>query len=82
MTIAIFGHAYRRARKDYICWSCERVITKGSKYFRTSGTVDGKMFSVKHCRENCECTSDALNQNAYLANAVFHPTLRSWEQRK
>lgn len=79
MAFVIFGHRYWRARKDYTCWLCGGTIAKGSGYLRTAGTVKGRMFSVKHCREKCECTAEVLEQNPHLAQAVFHPTLSVWE---
>ena len=49
---------------------------KGEGYFRTTGTVGGKMFSVKHCRKTCECTAEMLDQNPQLAHRVFEPTFK------
>lgn len=76
--VSLFGGGWQRARKEHTCWCCGRVIPKGEGYFRTAGTVDGRMFSVKHCRTKCECTAELLDQNPRLAPAVFAPTLPSW----
>lgn len=78
MTLNLFGSAYQSARKEHKCWLCGDSIPKGTKYFRTAGSLDGRMFSVKHCREECECTAEVLDQNPHLSPAVFSPTLNEW----
>lgn len=77
-TVNLFGGGWQRARKDHICWDCGDVIPKGDGYHRTAGTVNGRMFSVKHCRKNCECCAEMLDQNPHLSPAVFAPTLETW----
>ena len=74
--VNIFGGGYQRAAKEHTCWLCGETIAKGEGYFRTTGTVGGKMFSVKHCRKKCECTADLLDQNPQLAHRVFEPTFK------
>ena len=66
--VNIFGGGWQRAAKEYTCWLCGETIAKGEGYFRTTGTVGGKMFNVKHCRKTCECTADLLEQNPQLAH--------------
>lgn len=78
MTVTLFGGDYQRARKEHICWLCGDTIPVGTGYFKTTGKLDGRMFSVKHCRSKCECTAEMLDQNPNLAPAVFHPTFASW----
>jgi hypothetical protein len=73
-TVNLFGHSHQRARKDHTCWDCGDVIPKGEGYYRTAGTVNGRMFSVKHCRKKCETTWERLDQNPHLAPAVFAPS--------
>ncbi len=73
----LFGGGWQRANKEHVCWQCGETIAKGEGYFRTAGTVDGKMFSIKHCRKTCECTAELLDQNRDLAPLVFNPTLKS-----
>jgi hypothetical protein len=75
-TVNIFGGGYQRARKDHTCWTCGQPIPKGERFFRTACTVNGKMFTVKHCRIRCECTSEMLDQNPQLAAHVFSTTLK------
>ena len=74
--VNIFGCGWRRAAKEHTCWLCGETIAKGEGYFRTTGTVGGKMFSVKHCRKTCECTAEMLDQNPQLAHRVFEPTFK------
>ncbi|PTX49079.1 hypothetical protein IQ03_02446 [Gemmobacter caeni] len=81
MNLQIFGHQWRRAAKDHTCWLCGGRISRGEGYFISTGTVDGKMFSVKHCRSKCECAAETLEQNPHLWPAVFSPTLNDWGQR-
>lgn len=80
MSMNIFGGGYQRAAKAHTCWLCGETIQKGAGYFRTAGTLDGKMFSVKHCRTTCECAAEMLDQNPHLAPSVFHPTFSAWKQ--
>ncbi len=75
--INLFGGGWQRANKEHVCWCCGEPIAKGEGYFRTAGTVDGRMFSIKHCRRTCECTAEMLDQNPDLARFVFNPTLNS-----
>ncbi|QXN71566.1 hypothetical protein RCIROH_67 [Rhodobacter phage RcIroh] len=74
--VNIFGGGWQRAAKEHTCWLCGETIAKGEGYFRTTGTVGGKMFSVKHCRKTCECTAEMLDQNPQLAHRVFEPTFK------
>ena len=74
--VNIFGGGWQRAAKEHTCWLCGENIAKGEGYFRTTGTVGGKMFSVKHCRKTCECTAEMLDQNPQLALRVFEPTFK------
>lgn len=69
--VKIFGGGWQRAAKPHVCWLCGEIIPKGDGYFRTAGTVDGKMFSVKHCRKTCECAAEFLDQNPQHAHRVF-----------
>jgi hypothetical protein len=71
----LFGGGFQRAKKDHTCWCCGRVISKGEGYFKTTGTMNGKIFSVKHCRKTCECTAEMLDQNPDLRIYVFEPCL-------
>ena len=77
----LFGGGWQRAAKAHVCWCCARTIEKGEGYFKTTGTLHGKMFSVKHCRTTCECTGEMLDQNYDLALAVFYPTISAYEAR-
>ena len=78
-TFDLFGHSYQRARQAHSCWCCGKTINVGDRYFKTTGKLDGKIFSVKHCRVTCECTAEMLDQNPQLRPAVFHPTIATWE---
>lgn len=80
--LKLFGFSYQRAAKDHKCWLCGDPIPKGTAYFRTAGTLDGRMFSVKHCRNKCECTAEMLDQNPHLAPAVFSPTFTQWKSEQ
>jgi hypothetical protein len=73
--VSIFAHSWQRAKKEHICWLCGDPIAIGQRYFQTGGTVNGKMFKVKHCREKCEIVSEILNDNPDLALLAYQVTL-------
>lgn len=73
--VSIFAHSWQRAKKEHTCWLCGDTIQIGQRYFQTGGTVNGKFFKVKHCREKCEITSDILDQNPNLALLADQVTL-------
>ena len=79
MTLRTFGFSYQRAAKPHTCWLCGNPIAKGDKYFTASGNMDGKMFAIKHCRDQCECAGDMLDQNPNLAAGVFFKTLADYQ---
>ena len=73
--ISLIGGSWQRARKEHECYCCHRTIAKGEGYFRTFGKVDGKPFTVKHCRTKCEIFADTLDQHPnddFLANALLN----------
>lgn len=78
--VILIGGNWQKARKEHTCWLCGETIVKGEGYYRTSGTVGGKFFSVKHCRQTCECTAEMLDQNPHLAHRVFLPTFKSGDR--
>lgn len=77
MGFELIAHKYQRARSQHKCWCCGQPIRVGEKYFRTSGNMNGKMFTVKYCRA-CECTADMLDQRSDIRPAVFEETLHAW----
>lgn len=73
--VNIFAHSWQQAVKEHTCWLCGDTIQKGQIYMRTGGTVNGKMFKVKHCREKCEIAAEILYDNPDLALEAHKITL-------
>lgn len=86
MDLTTFKHAgqryTRRPGKDQICWACGRTLTKGNPedaFWRESGIMDGKRWTIKICRRDCECNGyEMLDQNPHMRPAVLYPTIAQW----